>query len=233
MAETILDVPIRELIPILSTVAARDWEGFKKVEEQFVTKYGAKEWQDFFADRLKPLLDKESDNWFLTQKYSTDILSGQDITFLNMAITNLDAIVDYFIYVANDTGSYISNLKLQKLVYYAQAWHLGIHDTPLFDEDFEAWVHGRVIPSLFYKNEEFGAKPILKEVEQPKFKLELEEFLEEITEVYFICDGYELELMATREDPWIFARKGLERHEPSHAIISKHSMRIFYKERAA
>lgn len=111
MTKTILDVPVSELIPILTAIAARDWEGFKKLEEQFVTKYGAKEWQAFFADRLKPLLDKESDNWFLTQQYSTDILSGQDITFLNMAITNLNAIVDYFIYVANDTGSYISNLK--------------------------------------------------------------------------------------------------------------------------
>lgn len=148
-------------------------------------------------------------------------------------VTNLDAIVDYFIYVANDTGSFISNLKLQKLVYYAQAWHLGIYDTPLFDEDFEAWVHGPVIPALFYKYKEFGWKPILKEVEKPDFTPELEEFLEEITEEYFICDGFELELMTTREDPWIYARKGLARDEPSHEIISKESMRTFYKERAA
>ncbi len=150
-----------------------------------------------------------------------------------MAISNLDAIADYFIYVANDTGSFLSNLKLQKLVYYAQAWHLGIFDTPLFDEDFEAWVHGPVIPYLFYKYKEFGWKPILKEVQQPNFIPELEEFLENLTEEYFICDGYELELMVTREDPWKIARKGLARNEPSHAIITKESMRNYYKERAA
>ncbi len=152
---------------------------------------------------------------------------------MRMAITNLDAIADYFIYVANDTGSFISNLKLQKLVYYAQAWHLGIYDTPLFDEDFEAWVHGPVIPALFYKYKEFGWKPILKEVDEPKFIPELEEFLENLTEEYFVCDGYELELMVTREDPWKLARIGLARDKPSHAIITKESMRIFYKERAA
>lgn len=150
-----------------------------------------------------------------------------------MSITTVDAIVDYFIYVANDTGSFISNLKLQKLVYYAQAWHLGIYDTPLFDDDFEAWVHGPVIPWLFHKYKEFGWKPILKEVQKPEFPPQLEEFLEDITEVYFIREGLELEMMTTREDPWIYARKGLARDEPSHAIITKDSMRSYYKERAA
>lgn len=150
-----------------------------------------------------------------------------------MSITTVDAIVDYFIYVANDTGSFISNLKLQKLVYYAQAWHLGIYDTPLFDDDFEAWVHGPVIPLLFHKYKEFGWKPILKEVQKPEFPPQLEEFLEDITEVYFIREGLELEMMTTREDPWIYARKGLARDESSHAIITKESMRSYYKERAA
>jgi uncharacterized phage-associated protein len=150
-----------------------------------------------------------------------------------MSITSLDTIADYFIYVANDTGSFISNLKLQKLVYYAQAWHLGIYDAPLFDEDFEAWVHGPVIPALFYQYKEFSWKPILKEVQKPDFSPELNEFLEEIAEVYFIREGLELELMTTREDPWINARKGLARDEPSHGIITKDSMRNYYKERAA
>lgn len=150
-----------------------------------------------------------------------------------MALTTASEIADYFIYVANDTGSFISNLKLQKLVYYAQAWHLALYGTPLFDEDFEAWVHGPVIPALFDQYKEFGWKPILKEVKKPDFPPELEKFLEEITEEYFICEGLELEMMTTREAPWIQVRKGLRRDEPSHAIISKESMRDYYKERAA
>ena len=150
-----------------------------------------------------------------------------------MSITTASEIADYFIYIANDTGSFISNLKLQKLVYYAQAWHLGIHDTPLFDQDFEAWVHGPAIPSLFEEYKHFRWKPILKEVEKPKFPPELEEFLEDIIKEYFICEGLELEMMSTREQPWIKARKGLPRDEHSDAIISKESMREYYKERAA
>jgi uncharacterized phage-associated protein len=141
-------------------------------------------------------------------------------------------IADYFIYVANDVGSYLSNLKLNKLVYYAQAWHLAFFDTPIFAEDFEAWVHGPVIPALYYKyREEFGFKPIVKEVEQPEFPQELQEFLDELVDDYFFRDTYELELMSRREDPWINAREGLPRDEPSYAIISKESMREFYKSR--
>lgn len=60
-------------------------------------------------------------------------------------------VADYFIWLANDSGSFISNLKLQKLVYYAQAWYLAIYGQSLFDEDFEAWVHGPIIPSLYQK----------------------------------------------------------------------------------
>lgn len=150
-----------------------------------------------------------------------------------MAITTASEVADYFIDIANETGSFISNLKLQKLLYYAQAWHLALYDTPLFDEDFEAWVHGPVIPALFEEYKEFGWKPILKEVKKPNFTPELGNFLDEITEAYFIREGLELEMMTTREAPWIQARKSLPRDEHSDAIISKELMREYYKERAA
>ncbi|MBW4622042.1 MAG: DUF4065 domain-containing protein [Cyanosarcina radialis HA8281-LM2] len=57
-------------------------------------------------------------------------------------------VASYFIDLANKTGNTVNNLKLQKLVYYSQAWHLAIHGTPLFEEDFQAWIHGPVIPEL-------------------------------------------------------------------------------------
>jgi uncharacterized phage-associated protein len=50
--------------------------------------------------------------------------------------------------------------------------------------------------------------------------------------VYFSCDAYELERMTHQEDPWISARGGLPIDTPSDAIISKESMREYYKARA-
>ncbi|MEN8221186.1 MAG: type II toxin-antitoxin system antitoxin SocA domain-containing protein [Pseudomonadota bacterium] len=148
-----------------------------------------------------------------------------------MALTTESKIADYFIYVANETGSYLSNLKLQKLLYYAQAWHLALYGISLFDEEFEAWIHGPVIPSLYAKYQKFGWKPILEEVNKPEFSEELQEFLDEVTEEYFMLDTFELEMMTHREAPWIEARKGLPIDEPSRAIISLQSMKDYFKAR--
>jgi len=150
-----------------------------------------------------------------------------------MAITTASKIADYFLYIANDTGSFLSNLKLQKLVYYAGAWYLALYNTPLFDEDFEAWTHGPVMISLYEKYKPFGWKPILKEVKKPEFPKDVEDFLEELTQVYFIRESLELEMMTHREEPWIKARNGVPLDEPSHAIISQQAMKEYYKARAA
>lgn len=142
-------------------------------------------------------------------------------------------VAEFFIHLANNTGSYISNLKLQKLVYYAQAWYLGIYGTPLFEEDFEAWVHGPVIPALYREYKEFGWKPILKEVQEPELSEEIKSFLDEVASIYFSCDAYELERMTHQEDPWIQARGGLPIDTPCNEMISKESMREYYKARAS
>ena len=140
-------------------------------------------------------------------------------------------IADYFIWLANYTGSFISNLKLQKLVYYAQAWYLAIHDKPLFDEDLEAWIHGPVIPELYKEYCGFKWKPILKEVEEPKFTEEVKQFLDEVADVYFGLDAYELEQMTRSEAPWIEARGYLPTDASCNEIISKESMREYFKPR--
>ena len=61
-----------------------------------------------------------------------------------------------------------------------------------------------VICQLFVqiKKEQFGFKPILKEVEKPEFPQEIQEFLDELSDEYFFCDAYELELMVRREEPF-------------------------------
>ena len=147
-------------------------------------------------------------------------------------VTTASQLADYYIWFANDVGSYLSNHKLQKLLYYAQAWYLAFEDKPLFDEDFEAWVHGPTIPALFYEyKEQFGFKPILKEVEKPEFPQEVQEFLDDLSDDYFFRDAYELELMVRREDPWIKARGELPRDEPCRAIISKELIKAYYKTR--
>lgn len=139
-------------------------------------------------------------------------------------------IADYFIWIANETGSFISNLKLQKLVYYAQAWHIALYNNPLFEEDFEAWVHGPVVPSLYQKYKSFGWQPISEDV-APGLPNDVLQFLDEVAEEYFACDAYELEQMTHAEDPWNWARGDLAPDEPSNEVIKKEWMKEFYGAR--
>ncbi len=148
-------------------------------------------------------------------------------------VTHISAldVANYFLYTANDTGSYISNLKLQKLLYFAQAWNLAIFKKPLFKEDFEAWVHGPVIPQVYREFKRFGYKPILIKAKKPSLTKKEEEFLDEVTRVYMKYDAFALELMTHREDPWKQARKGCAIDDPCDNIIPKDSIKRYYEKR--
>jgi uncharacterized phage-associated protein len=139
-------------------------------------------------------------------------------------------VAGYFIRFANKTGSFLNNLKLQKLVYYAQAWHLALHDTPLFPEDFEAWVHGPVIPELYQEYKKFGGQRILKDAD-PKLPKNVEDFLDEVAKKYFACDAYELEQMTHAEDPWKLARGDMLPEKLSDTVIKQEWMKEYYKSR--
>ena len=60
----------------------------------------------------------------------------------------------------NEHGDVLTNLKLQRMLYYVQGWHLGLYGSPLFDEPFEAWIHGPVIPEIYRHYQAFGFNPI-------------------------------------------------------------------------
>lgn len=71
------------------------------------------------------------------------------------------AIANAFIQKAMDGGlPNLSPMKLQKLMYFAQAWHLQIVDKPLMDDNFARWQHGPVVPAIYHEFKAYGYKPI-------------------------------------------------------------------------
>lgn len=70
----------------------------------------------------------------------------------NVKTLEADTIADYFLSLTEpDTGDFISNLKLQKLLYYSQGFHLAVFGQPLFSEDLLAWQHGPVVERIYHK----------------------------------------------------------------------------------
>lgn len=136
-------------------------------------------------------------------------------------------IADATIAFCNDHGDLITNLKLQKLLYYVQAWHLALHSKPLFSDKFEAWVHGPAIPSIYGKFKKFGFQPVQCDGAKT-LDTHTQNHLAEVIKVYGGMTAYELERLTHSKDPWIKARKGLPADASSHNKISEVDMQHFY-----
>ncbi len=156
-------------------------------------------------------------------------------------IISPDKLSKYLIAFSNSVGGPITNLKLQKLLYYSQSWHLGIHKKQLFEEDFEAWVHGPVLRRIYGIYKCCGYNPIVLDISEEKVEKEVSNykksfgkkmtnFFQYIIDEYSILSAWELEKMVHREAPWVIARDGLDDCEPSTNIISKESIMNYYSK---
>ena len=142
-------------------------------------------------------------------------------------------VADWFIRFAHEVGDAITNLKLQKLVYYAQAWFLALHGKRLIPAQFQAWVHGPVCYPLYQRFRGYAWNPISENVAEPDLPVEVEEHLREIMEVYGGFSAWDLERLTHAEEPWQNARGDLPADAPSSRVIADEDMRRFYSARAA
>lgn len=65
-----------------------------------------------------------------------------------------------FVQKGIDTGLFVTQMKLQKLVYFAQGVHLAKYGKPLLNENFQAWLYGPVIPEIYQDFKFYGSRPI-------------------------------------------------------------------------
>ena len=141
-----------------------------------------------------------------------------------------DQIADYLLVESRERGELLTNLKLQKLMYYADAWHLALYGEELFSEPFKAWVHGPVLLSQYHRFKHFGWREITDEVSKPELDERVSAHLDEIIDVFGSETAVALEIMTHEERPWIEARAGLGPTEPSQAVISKATTRSYYRQ---
>ncbi len=135
---------------------------------------------------------------------------------------SVESIAKFFITVANekDSGMPLGNTKLQKLLYYAQGFHLAITDEPLFKNDFKAWDYGPVIPEVY---KQFNAKGRQGFEEAPDVEplSSLEGFLQNVWDSFGKYSASTLSQRTHDEPPW--------QEAPRYGTISKKSMQVFFK----
>jgi uncharacterized phage-associated protein len=120
-------------------------------------------------------------------------------------------------------ADFISNLKLQKLLYYAQGCYLAFFDTPLFDDEIIAWAHGPVVESVYheYKNngnrgiEQFGRTA-------ENYSTQEQAVLKTVYEKFGQYSAWGLRNMTHNETPWLET-------EQNHVIL-REKIKDYFKE---
>jgi uncharacterized phage-associated protein len=119
-------------------------------------------------------------------------------------------------------------MKLQKLLYYSQAWSLVWESRPIFSAKIEAWANGPVVREVFkaYKGQykvseaKFGNKDALSPAEK--------QTIDAVLKFYGSKSGFYLSQLTHRERPWMEARKGLAPGEFGDREITLTAMAEYY-----
>lgn len=117
--------------------------------------------------------------------------------------------------------------KLQKLVYYVQAWSLVWRRRPAFGERIEAWVEGPVSPDLWTDGIQRAGRVRTARELSPEDRAHVDRVLE----VYGAMSTRELIELSHEERPWLDTRGSLPASARSHVEIRQDAMAAFYSER--
>jgi len=133
---------------------------------------------------------------------------------------------------AEDEPDYLTHLRLQKLLYYAQGWSLALRDMPMFSERIEAWVHGPVVPDVYRSLAGSGSDVILADrfPEPPDLTDEEADFIESVWTAYKDFSAVRLRAMTHAEAPWKAARGNRPSEAACQNEITHEAMKAFFTQ---
>lgn len=116
-------------------------------------------------------------------------------------------------------------MKLQRLVYYSQAWHLVWDAEPLFDNRIEAWANGPVVPDLYRLHRGvFGVEPGAFGGDPDALTPAERSTVDAVLDAYGDRSAHQLGQLTHREEPWRRARVGLHPAERGRSEITHAAM---------
>ena len=142
-------------------------------------------------------------------------------------MANLQDVAQCFLYLdGTHEGDGISNLKLQKLIYYAQGFYSAIFDKPLFSEEIAAWTHGPVVPELYHQYKLYASNqiPPIDNFDISTLTKEEFELIEEVYDVFGQYSAWKLRNMTHEESPWL-------EYEASAGVIPQKVITEYFKTR--
>ncbi len=159
-----------------------------------------------------------------------------------------EAVANYFLDKATNAGSSLTAMKLQKLVFFAHGWCLGLYEKPLLDELAEAWNFGPVFPSIYHEFKCFGSQPIeskarrldmdsfeevVPEISKGEHHQETRDLLNRIWDVYGEHSAGQLSrLTHASQSPWSKTVKPYDNNPPRNLNIPNDTIEEYFKEQA-
>lgn len=138
-------------------------------------------------------------------------------------------VIDVARYILERQGGHVSTMKLQKLVYYSQAWNLVWDEKPLFKSRIEAWANGPVTRDLYgYHRGEFTANVNMFPGDSGKLTTDEKETIDTVLGAYGHLSGQQLSDLSHSERPWREAREGVADGDSSANEVSQEVMQDFY-----
>lgn len=123
----------------------------------------------------------------------------------------------------DESSELMSNMKLQKMLYYEQGFHLAYFGVPLFDADIQAWTFGPVVPEIYEAYKANGRLGIEPQGDPIRLTDEEESLFNEVFEVYNEYSAAGLVTQTHSETPWI--------ETPKQGVIDQQLMRTFFQQR--
>ena len=135
---------------------------------------------------------------------------------------------DVAAYILEKKGS-VTTWKLQKLVYYSQAWSLVWDDEPLFEEEIQAWINGPVCTALYQKHRGCFQIDRINGGESCSLTKDQRETVDAVLSFYGDRSPQWLSDLTHMEAPWRDARNGLSPRVRGNSVISLESMAEYYE----
>lgn len=132
-------------------------------------------------------------------------------------------------YILDKSGE-MTTSKLQKLVYYSQAWNLAWDCKPIFNEDFQAWANGPVCPELykFYEGKFELSKDDFSEIKSTELTKREKENIDLVLNEYGKDEPLVLNYLTHEELPWKLARGNTPPGMKCNNVITKDDIQQFY-----
>lgn len=110
----------------------------------------------------------------------------------------------YIIAYESSQGRTVSNLRLQKLLYFVQSWFLAVTGRACFADDLEAWDYGPVVPEVYRRYKIFGSTmiPPLDKTEQSNISIQDQQLIDSALEICAEQSTRRLVEISHNQDPW-------------------------------